>query len=87
MSVENALAFLKLAGRDGVLRQELGALRGRAAMDGLVALGLQRGLVFTAEEYREAVAAMASGELDEDALKGVLEEIGLGKDNPYKPMA
>ncbi len=85
MSVENAIVFLKLAERERGLRAEIGALKGRAAIDGLVALGAQRGLAFTVEEYRKAVAAMANGELDEAALAALLEEIGLGKDNPYKP--
>ena len=79
MSVENALAFLKLAERDRTLRGEIGLLKGRAAIDGLVVLGAQRGLHFTVEEYRAAVVAMANGELDEAALAAVLDEVGLGK--------
>jgi len=85
MSVENALAFLQLAEREQSLRAEIGALKGRAAIDGLVVLGAQRGLHFTVEEYRSAVVALANGELDDEALAAVLEEVGLGKDSPYKP--
>ncbi len=85
MAVDNALAFIRLAETDRVLRQEIVALKGRTAIDGLVILGAQRGLVFTVEEYRAAVMAMADGELDEAALMAVLEEVGLGKNNPYKP--
>ncbi len=85
MSVESALAFLKLAERERTLREEMRALKGRAAIDGLAALGARRGLDFTAEEYRAAVVALANGELDEAALAAVLEEIGLGKDNPHTP--
>ena len=87
MSVENALAFIKLAERERSLRAEIGALKGRAAIDGLVSLGAQRGLTFSVEEYRQAVVNMANGELDETALMEVLEEVGLGKNNPYKPGA
>ena len=85
MSVENALVFIKLAERERGLRAEIGQLKGRAALDGLVSLGVQHGLDFSVAEYRAAVAALANGELDEAALTAVLEEIGLGKDNPYKP--
>jgi hypothetical protein len=85
MSVENAVAFLKLAERERGLRQEMAGLKGRTAIDGLVHLGAGLGLVFTAEDYRGAVSAMANGELDESALTAVLEEVGLGKDNPYRP--
>jgi hypothetical protein len=79
MSVENALAFLKLAERERALREQIGRLKGRAAIDGLVTLGAGYGLSFTAGEYREAVVAMANGELDDAALAAVLEEVGLGK--------
>jgi len=87
MSVENALAFVKLAEQDHALRLEIGALKGRNAIEGLAALGLVRGLVFSADDYRNAVAVMAAGELDESALRKVLEEVGLAKGNPYQPRA
>jgi len=81
MSVESAFAFLKLAERDRTLREEIGLLKGRAAIDGLAALGARRGLNFSVQDYRAAVVAMANGELDEAALTAVLDEVGLGKGN------
>ncbi len=85
MSVENAFLFLKRAERDRTLRDEIALLKGRAAIDGLVVLGAQRGLAFTADEYRSAVVAMANGELDEAALHAVLEEVGLAKGRLQEP--
>ena len=85
MSAENALAFLALAERDGALRREIGLLKGAAAIQGLVQLGSARGLLFSEEEYRQAVMLMANGELDDAALMAVLEEVGLAKGNPYAP--
>ena len=85
MSREHALAFLALAERDAALREEILLLKGPGAIEGLAKIGAARGLVFSAEEYRQAVVAMANGELDDAALMTVLEEVGLAKGNPYAP--
>lgn len=77
MSVDNALKFLALTRRCPELRRRLSEFSGRGALAGLVAVAGERGLAFTEEEYRQAVVRSAAGELDTDALNGVLDEMGL----------
>jgi len=78
MSVDNVLKFLALARRSPGVRRRLAKFTGREALAGLVAVAGERGLVFSEEEYRQAVVRSAAGELDTDSLNGVLDEIGLG---------
>lgn len=78
MSVDNALKFLALTRRSPELRRRLSEFKGREALAGLVALAGERGFSFSEEDYRQAVVRSAAGELDTDALNGVLDEMGLG---------
>ncbi len=80
MSVENALKFLALARRDVRVRKMVAGFSGVDALAHLVAVGASRGLEFTEGEYRRAVALSVRGELDDEALQELLEEIGLGEE-------
>lgn len=77
MSVDNALKFLALTRKSAELRRRLSEFKGRGALAGLVSVAAEGGLVFSEEEYRQAVVKSAAGELDTDALNGVLDEMGL----------
>lgn len=80
MSVENAKKFLALARRNEQVRKTIAGFSGPDTLEKLVDLGLSRGLEFTVEEYRGAVVLSAGGELDDESLQGLLEEIGLGEE-------
>jgi predicted ribosomally synthesized peptide with nif11-like leader len=77
MSVEDALSFLRNAEDDFALQKQLMRLRGRTALDDLIAIAAERGYRFTVEEYREAIVAVSDGELSEESLKEVRREMGL----------
>ena len=77
MSQEQAQAFIEYAGSTPAVQAELEGLRGPGVFPRLIALGARYGYTFTADDYREAVVAMAEGELSDAALDEVLRETGL----------
>ncbi|MCC6143014.1 MAG: Nif11 family protein [Candidatus Hydrogenedentes bacterium] len=77
MSLDGAFAFLKLAETDEDLAADLARLRGREALVELTRIAAGRGLVFSVEEYREAVVQLADGALSDEALDEVRRELGM----------
>jgi hypothetical protein len=77
MSQDQAHAFIEFAGRTPAVQAELDQLRGPGVFPRLIEIGARYGYVFTEEAYREAVVAMAEGELSDAALDEVLRETGL----------
>lgn len=77
MSEQEATKFIEFVGRSPDLQAELEALSGAGVMRRLVELGEKHGFRFSEEDYRQAVVALADGELSEEALEEVLREAGL----------
>ncbi len=85
MSLENAQKFLALARRNALVRKEIAGFSGPDTLEKLAGYGLSRSLEFTVEEYRRAVVLSAGGELDDESLNGLLEEIGLAGEQEKDP--
>ena len=79
MSVERALAFLEHVQGDEALQMEIAALRGAQALDQLREIADAAGYVFSEADYRAAVVECAAGELSEEALDEVIDELGMKK--------
>lgn len=77
MPDSDALAFIAAVGQSPELQERLNRMRGRDVLDQLVEVGREIGYQFSAEEYREAVVALAEGELSDESLDEVLRETGL----------
>lgn len=77
MQEEQARAFIEFAGRTPAVQAELEKLRGPGVFQRLIEMGSRYGYEFTEEGYRDAVIAMAEGELSDAALDEVLRETGL----------
>lgn len=77
MSRSDALAFIAAVGQSPEFQARINTLRGRGVLDQLVEMGRELGYEFTVDEYREAVVAMADGELSDESLDEVLRETGL----------
>jgi predicted ribosomally synthesized peptide with nif11-like leader len=68
MSVDNIEALIRSAESDPALA---GELRGLKDLDGLVAIGAERGLPFTSAELEAYFAALPSTELSEQELSSI----------------
>ena len=75
MSIEAAQAFMHTARKTKALQQRLDALRGRDALNQLVAIAREAGFEFSVAEYREAVVLESGGELEDQALLDLLETL------------
>jgi len=72
MSIENAKAFIQAAREDEALREQLMTIRERdrdAAMASVMAIGAEKGFVFTAEEFTGSLSEELSDE-DLDKVAG-----------------
>lgn len=78
MSTGNALEFIRHTEKDAQLRARLAKLSGKMALEELVEIAAEYGYHFSVEDYRSAIVQLAQGELDEEALKEVQRELGLG---------
>lgn len=77
MSVDQAMAFIALVGESPGLQAEINGYSGKGIFARLIALGARHGFHFSEDQYREAVVALADGELSDEALDEVLRDTGL----------
>jgi hypothetical protein len=77
LSEQIALDFMEKARRSPALCRRINALKGAGAVESLVKIAAEEGFVFTEEEYRKAVVTLAAGELSDDTLDALVQEMGL----------
>lgn len=75
MSIENAHAFLRESQRNAPIRHRIAALKGPGTLKRLVEIAAESGFFFTEDEYRAAIVELAQGELSEESLNEVIEEL------------
>jgi predicted ribosomally synthesized peptide with nif11-like leader len=77
MSQQQARAFMEYAQGDEATARRVAALKGRTALQELVAIAGEHGFAFTEEEYRAAVVEAAEGELSDEAIRKTQREMGM----------
>jgi hypothetical protein len=77
MSEQTALDFIKHARRSPVLSRRINALKGAGAVRDLVQIAAEEDFCFTEEEYRQAIVTLSNGELSEDSITALSQEMGL----------
>ena len=77
MSQQLAKAFIEQAQGDPAIGRRLAALKGRTALQELLAIAREYGFVFTDEDYRAAVVEAAEGELSDDEIRKTQREMGM----------
>lgn len=75
MSIENAHAFLKESQQNATIRHQLAGLKGIGTLKRLTEIAATAGFFFTEDEYRAAIVELAEGELSEESLNEVIEEL------------
>ena len=77
MSIQSALDFMQFARANREVQERVLALRGSKALLEMAAIAREHGFDFTEAEYRAAVVASAGGELSDEALSQLTQEMGL----------
>ena len=67
--------FINRVRANAALRARVSALTGAGTLGRLVAIAHEEGFEFSEDEYRAAVATASEGELSEEALDVLIQEI------------